>query len=154
MRAGRFRDDERGVASTVSYTLAIGITIVLVAGLVFSMGGLFEDQRERAIDAELRTITEGIATELVATDRAADRVGEGMIATRIDGPALLAGQGYSVSVDDCDDSDQTCIEITTVSASHTVAVNLTTSASGTSSGGTMWIVVTDGELTLAEERPG
>ncbi|RLM51691.1 MULTISPECIES: hypothetical protein [Halorubrum] len=50
----------------------MGITSVLIAGLIITAGGAVETQRERAVEGELTTIGERIATELTALDRVAD----------------------------------------------------------------------------------
>jgi hypothetical protein len=50
----------------------MGITSVLIAGLIITAGGAVETQRERAVAGELATIGERIGTELTALDRVAD----------------------------------------------------------------------------------
>lgn len=152
MIAGRLVNDRRGVSTAVSYTLAIGITVVLVSGLVFTLGGLLDGQNDRATDAELRSVAEGVATEIDKMDRLAARTGsDGTYATRVDGPGLLAGSSYTVSVDEsC--ADGRCLVVDTGTRSHSVPL-ATSSASGSVPGGTIWIVASGESIELTTERP-
>ena len=68
----RLRGDRRGVSVALTHVLTMGITSVLIAGLIITAGGAVETQRERAVEGELTTIGERIGTELTALDRVAD----------------------------------------------------------------------------------
>lgn len=70
-RSSRFRGDRRGVSIALTHVLTMGITSVLIAGLIISAGGAVETQRERAAQGELTTIGERLGTELTALDRVA-----------------------------------------------------------------------------------
>lgn len=149
MPIDRFVADERAVSSTIAYVLAIGVTVVLIGGLLMSMGGLMDSQRDRAVDSELRIVGEGIAVDIVKVDRVGgDDVSRAM---RIDAGTRVAGVPYTIELsDDCPEVDQaTCLHIETAHRGHTVGVSLEHDVEpATVHGGTMWIVVDDGRITL------
>ncbi|ELZ43695.1 hypothetical protein C464_16137 [Halorubrum coriense DSM 10284] len=68
----RLLEDRRGVSVALTHVLTMGITSVLIAGLIITAGGAVETQRERAVQGELTTIGERLGTELTALDRAAE----------------------------------------------------------------------------------
>ncbi|GAB3681141.1 hypothetical protein GCM10028857_04910 [Salinarchaeum chitinilyticum] len=94
--------DERGVSITVTHVMTIGITTILIAGLLLGAGNMLEDQRTNTGDRELRSIGDRVATELVT---AADR-GERTNATfevRSSQPGSSVGGGYRVHLTDSSD---------------------------------------------------
>lgn len=154
----RRNNTDRGVSSTVSYVLAIGITIVLVGGLVFTFGGLLDGNLARTTDSELRVISEGIATELMKVDAVVSRTdGAGTHATLLEAPRTVAGQDYRLSVgpDACSPTavEDACVRVETSDRAHTVPLNLTSDLEGTVDGGDVWIVATNGTIELTMERP-
>lgn len=152
-----FLTDTRGVSSAVSYTLAVAITVVLVGGLVFSMSGLLAGQTDRATETELRTVAEGIATEVSKLDTVIDRAdGDVTLATRIDGPAHLVGDQYTVTVlASCPspyEADR-CLRVSTSDRSAMVPLTSTAVDPGSVTGGTLWLVADNETITLTTERP-
>jgi hypothetical protein len=65
--AGRPRD--RGVSVTLNYVLALGISAILVTGLLIAGGGFVEDTRERVVYSEMTVIGNHIAGNLEQADR-------------------------------------------------------------------------------------
>ena len=94
------RHDERGVSSAVSQVLAIGITAILVTGVLFGASGFINDERERAAERELGVVGERMASELEQLDRVLDggSDGEATVATRH--PRRVAGLAYTVTLTD------------------------------------------------------
>jgi hypothetical protein len=60
---------ERGVSTVVGYTLTLGITTLLISGLLIGAGGFIQDQRERAIRSELEVVGQQIAADIETGDR-------------------------------------------------------------------------------------
>ncbi len=158
MTDGPLRSDDRGVSTTVSYTLAMGITVVLVGGLVFSFGGFMDGNIDQATDSELRVLSEGVATELTKVDTIVERSdGTGTYATLLKLPPGVAGSSYTITVADepCpfEQEFNPCVIVETDSRVQHVPVDLNQNVSGTVDGGELWIVAEAGGIELREERP-
>lgn len=87
----------RAVSTTVGYVLALGLTTVLVTGLLFAAGDVVENQRERAIQTELQVVGQQIAAAVQAGDRAVG-AGDTDFVLRRDLPTEVAGSTYTVAV--------------------------------------------------------
>lgn len=61
--------DDRGVSITLNYILALGISTVLVTGLIVAGGSFVQDQRERVIEGELEIVGQHVASNLETVDR-------------------------------------------------------------------------------------
>jgi len=59
----------RAASITLNYVLVLGISTILVTGLIVAGGTFVEDQRERAIEGELRIIGNHLAGNLEQVDR-------------------------------------------------------------------------------------
>lgn len=150
-------DTDRAVSTTVSYTLAITITIVLVAGLMTAVGGLMEGQTERSVDSELRIIAEGTAVELGDADRLiTSGASDDELVIRIEAPTAAAGQPYTLTLtEDCPETDATnCLVVATSSQSYETPLNLDQPIDPvTRHGGTIWVGSDDGNITFVEDGP-
>ena len=91
------RTDDRGLSSTVSYVLAVGITTLLVTSLVFAMGGFLEDETERATRQQLDALGARLADDAAAADRLSRYGGNATVA--VDAPGQVVGVGYTVGLD-------------------------------------------------------
>lgn len=91
--------DERGAATTLGYALSLGITSLLVTGLLFAGGTFVEDQRDRAVRSELRVVGQQVADSVGSADRltATTREGGSVELTRAL-PSDVAGSGYRLSL--------------------------------------------------------
>ena len=99
MLSHRLRD-ECGAATTLGYALSLGITSLLVTGLLFTGGTFVEDQRERAVRSELRVVGQQVADGIGSADRlATTTVGGGWVALDRDLPDDIVGSGYRLSLD-------------------------------------------------------
>jgi hypothetical protein len=59
----------RGTSVTLNYVLVLGISTVLVTGLIIAGGSFVEDQREAVIEGELRIVGNHLASNLEQVDR-------------------------------------------------------------------------------------
>jgi len=92
---------DRGVSTTVGYVITLGITSLLVTGLLIAGGGFVEDQREQTVRDEMEVIGQQLAADIAAADRLAGAGGSGAT-VRIDRelPDRVTGQTYTVEVQD------------------------------------------------------
>lgn len=155
-------EDERGVSIALSHVLTLGITTILIAGLLFSAGALLDGQSERSAERSLETIGERVASEVASVDRLAREDPEPeTVRLRVDHPSEVSGVTYSIAIHEggaCSgpllEDAEACIVLTAPGARTTVQVPLkigddTTVASQTSTqGGSMTISYQDGEIDL------
>ncbi|QKY19362.1 hypothetical protein B4589_002840 [Halolamina sp. CBA1230] len=71
-RPSAFTDDDRGVSTTLGYTLTLSITAVLIAGLLIAGGTLIENQRAAIVNDELTVSGQQLAGGFEDADRLAD----------------------------------------------------------------------------------
>lgn len=154
MTHARFLADRRGISTTVAFTLATGITVVLVAGLLVSMGAMMEGQERRAVDSELGTIAEGLAVDIEDVARMSDDLqGDESLAMRIEAPTDVAGEPYTITIRTPAGEDPS-LRIETGDRVRTVALpDGAGLEAGSISGGTVWIVADAGGVRLQEDRP-
>lgn len=90
---------DRGMSTTLSYVLTLGIAAVLVTGLITAGGTFVQDRREQVIREELRVIGEHVAGNVERVDRyarASDTLSEARITQAL--PRQATGSRYSVTL--------------------------------------------------------
>jgi hypothetical protein len=145
--------DERGVSTVLGYSLALGITMVLISGLVISMGSLVENQRERTVRSELDVIGQKLAADITAADRLIVAGEDGAISPpvtsiRHDTPETVAGSTYTITLRDSASEPELVLETREPAVSVTVTMATEKSVSASSaSGGSVRVeyVDTDGD---------
>lgn len=165
---------DRAVSITVNYVLVLGITAVLISGLLVGAGGYVQTQRENVVREELSVVAEQLAAGIDDADRlsrANDRyVRDDTRSLRVgvDLPSRVAGESYRITITNVTtDPDQPSrYELRLRSASSDVSVTLTIStieslAGGSVTGGRVVVrldggdlVVTDGDPSPSLDRPG
>jgi PKD repeat protein len=115
----RLARDDRAVATTVNYVLAIALTTVLVSSLVVTAAGYVDDRRERAARAELETVGNALAADVAE----ADRLGrQGVNVTlRADRPELSTASSYTAALTTACPHDA-CLELASTDPRVTVVV--------------------------------
>lgn len=130
--------DDRAVSTVVGYILTLGITAILITGLLTAGGDFVSDQRHGTIRDELQVLGQQLASDLSAADRLARAGGTEVSVTRSLSPEVT-GVAYRVTVEDAVDGPNV-VEITlrtdSPDVSVTVGVYLGTNV-GTSVGGTV-----------------
>ena len=122
----------------LGYVLTLGITAILVSGLLIAGGSFVEEQRDRAIETELTVVGEQLATHLNAADRlnqSAD--GDRTISIKQPFPSSTAGSSYSITLVE---QKQPVLRLETAQSDIAVEVEVTnTTAMGQSNapGGTV-----------------
>ncbi|MFB6073523.1 MAG: hypothetical protein ABEJ89_00765 [Haloarculaceae archaeon] len=92
----RFRGDTRGASIAVSHALSIGITALLVTGLLMGGSTLLEHQRQRVVEQGLEGVGGSIASDLLTLDEYP--VGSLRSDLRVEGsfPSHISGVRYDV----------------------------------------------------------
>lgn len=133
--------NERAVSQALSYTLTLGISTLLVVGLLTAGGNFVETQRNDVVDAELAVIGERLSADVATADRLV-RVGENdtRVSVRSKLPRSVAGQSYTVDV--ATGGGNVSLALTATSLSRTVRTNVANATaidSGAVAGGTLRI---------------
>lgn len=132
---------DRGVSVTVNYVLTLGITTLLITGLLIAVGGLMDDRRESATRGELRVIGERVTSDLMTADRLA-QIGASEVVVRPKVPGQVAGKQYTLMLNATDRQ----IILETSDPDVVVRVpfqNTTAVASSSTEGGNIQIVLAD-----------
>lgn len=146
--------DDRAVSTTLGYVLTLGISMLLITGLVTAAGTYVENQREQVVRSELTVIGEQLSSDLGAVDRLARTWGtDREIVTRYL-PNDVAGKTYTVEVvNPGPPGSGSYLELTTSDPEVTVTVKVdleldTTIAGGSVDGGAVEIVYDGSELVI------
>jgi hypothetical protein len=147
----RFCTDDRGVSTALGYVLNLGVAAILVTTLLLAAGTMVEDQRERAVETELRVVSERIAADLAAADRLARASDGGSVRYVVEAPMRVAGTTYEVRVNQSgNETVQLVADRTDVAVSMDVQVDLHLNASTHDSGDL--VVVYDSHTDTLEVR--
>lgn len=91
---------DRAVATTLGYALSLGITSLLITGLLFGGGTFVEDQRDRAVRSELEVTGQQVAGAIGSADRLVWGLDDGgSVTVRRSLPERTAGSGYRFDVE-------------------------------------------------------
>lgn len=152
MRGRRLRDDSRGVSITVGHVLTIGITTVLVAGLIITAAGALTGQRERAAQSQVETIGQRFAFEVEQVDALATAGNDTNATLTTDHTDWIVNSRYEVTLtnDSAVCPGSSCLSLTVSGVEITEIVGVDVSApieESTATGGEIRIVY-DGRLRL------
>lgn len=145
--------DRRAVSSVLGYVLTLGITAMLVAGLMMAAGGFVDGQRERVVHSELEVVSERFATDLEHADRLAATLDGDDGVARVDSqlPQTVAGLQYEIAVDELEGDDDTYrITVSTTSQSAEVTTSTTVGVEA----GIEETTVRGGDLQIAYDPDG
>ncbi len=162
----RLFSDDRAVSVAITHVLVIGITTILISGLLIGTGTLLESQQDRATFDEKTTIGDRLATELTEVSKAAEREPEDDIIVRTEQPRQLSGGQYQITLYNEDsgecttwDPDQ-CLVLESGQTDDDIEVpvhdpdGIDIDEEARVQGGEIWIYYDseDGELTIRQER--
>ena len=118
---------DRGVSPVVAYVLTLGISSLLIAGLVIAAGGYVETQREATSRSELRVLGQQVSADIAAADRLTRTEGATEVSISRPLPERVVGSQYSVSVrTNSNGPTDPYLELTTVRPDVTVEVGVAT----------------------------
>lgn len=112
--------DSRGVSTVLGYVLTVGISSLLIIGLLVATGGFVDTQRQETIRDEMEVIGQQLAGDLSAADRMAT-VGGKNVTIRREIPSEVTGVTYQVDIQ----SSGTTTDITLSTNNPDVQVSLT-----------------------------
>jgi PKD repeat protein len=118
--------DDRAVSVAVSYVLALGITAILISGLLVASSDYLEDERQRATIQEL----DGLGNRLAAAFADADRLSRSGGGTNltVERPSRIAGSDYRVEIRRgpvcAAPSETDCLHLRTATSNISVTVPL------------------------------
>jgi hypothetical protein len=133
---------DRAVSTTLNYTLTLGISAILIVGLLTVGGNFVESQRNGVVDSELEVIGERLAGDIHTADRLVQADNETTTVTvtsRL--PRRVSGSSYDIEVVTSDGN--ATLELTSDAIDRTVTTrvpNTTAISSTTVRGGTLEIV--------------
>lgn len=89
----------RGVSTTLGYVLALGITALLISGILMAGGNYVDGQRERVVRSELEVLSQRLATDIASADRL-NETAEHDDAVRIETqlPRKVGGLSYEITI--------------------------------------------------------
>lgn len=120
------RHDRRATSTALGYVLSLGITAILVSGLIVAGGGLMESQRDQTARIELEVIGQTVADDLASAARLAD-CASCELQLRIDVPSRVAGESYLIEVVEVDPPNYYRLALTTGRSNVAVTVSVRTS---------------------------
>ncbi|MFC7136779.1 hypothetical protein ACFQRB_10330 [Halobaculum litoreum] len=127
--------------------LTLGITALLISGLLVAAGGTVDSQREATTREGLEVVGQQLAGRLVAADRLV-AAGADEVVVRGSYPDTIAGTTYTVEVVP---GDPATIALSTTSVDVRVSVSAATAtpvAAASVSGGDLEIVYTGADLEV------
>ncbi|MCU4971786.1 hypothetical protein OB955_03415 [Halobacteria archaeon AArc-m2/3/4] len=124
---GRLHTDDRAVSVAITHVLTIGITAILISGLMIGAGSMLDSEKERGAQTSLETTGERLSGEISSVDRLAN--GEpGNVNLSVNHPRQVSGSTYTIEFDedgDCDpllDETDLCLTLTAHSEDANVQV--------------------------------
>lgn len=97
MTRSRPHGSDRGVSTAVGYSLTLGISSLLIVGLLVTAGGFVDDRRGTTVRQELSVVGQQIAADLNGADRLV-RAGGDEVTVRSSLPVEVTGVRYRVEV--------------------------------------------------------
>jgi hypothetical protein len=133
--------DDRAVSPALNYTIILGITAILVVGLLTAGGNFVESQRNSVVDSELDVIGERLAADIATADRLV-RAGDASPTVNLTAqlPDAVSGQPYTITL--LTSNGTTSVELTSPSLDRRITAhvaNTTAVAPASVTGGTVEI---------------
>jgi len=152
----QFLTDQRGVSVALTHVLTMGITAVLITGLIIAASGVIDTQRERAVQGELTTIGERLAAELTALDRVANSTNSTMTIETAH-PKMVVNSRYQVRLISDSSVCQTgsCITLNAQGAEASVVISIDENINvinSTVSGGEIQLIHDGTEVQIKGEQ--
>lgn len=140
---------DRAVSTVLSFVLTLGISSLLIVGLLVSTGGFVDDQRQGTVRDELNVIGQQIAADIASADRLVQNGGTDVTISR-PFPNEVTGVSYRIRI--TASGSVATIKLSTSQPSVTVQASVrtqTTVDGGTTlSGGDVQIVYTGSQLEV------
>ena len=116
---------ERAVSPVVGYVLTLGISTLLVSGLLIAATGFVDTQREQTTESELQVIGQQVSADIAAADRLHRTDGATDVVIRRELPDSVVGSQYTVFVrSDNEGPTDAYLRLTTARPNVTVEVGV------------------------------
>jgi hypothetical protein len=117
--------DDRAVSPVFSYVLTLGITTILIVGLLVAATGYVDDQRRQTTENQLQVIGQQLSADIAAADRLARTDGAEDVAIRRDLPDRIVGSSYTITVkNDSNGPTEYYLELSTARPDVTVTIGI------------------------------
>ena len=93
-----FRSDDRAASIALNHALTLGITAILISGLLISAGQIVTRQEEHVSEEGLTDVNEVLITELQQVDRLAATGSPSLVRSSVALPPRIGGTGYNVKL--------------------------------------------------------
>lgn len=154
---------DRGLTPTVTHVLTLGITAILLAGLMMAGSAMLETETDRSAEGSLETVGERVATEITQVDRLAEYESD-TVTMRVSHPRTVANSGYTITLvneSDCADAplldgSTDCVRLEGQDSDTVVytpvAGNVTLEEGSSARGGTFEIRYESGTVSIRGDR--
>ena len=116
---------DRAVSPVFSYVLTLGITTILIVGLLVAATGYVDDQRRQTTENQLQVIGQQLSADISAADRLARTNGAEDVAIRRDLPDRIVGSSYTITVkNDSNGPTEYYLELSTARPDVTVTIGI------------------------------
>ena len=116
---------ERAISPVFGYVLTLGISTLLVSGLLIAATGFVDTQRELTTESELQVVGQQVSADIAAADRLHRTDGATDVVIERDLPESVVGSQYTVFVrSDGNGPTDTYLRLTTVRPNVTVEVGV------------------------------
>jgi len=92
------RTDNRAVSIAITHALTLGITAVLITGLLLGAGGLLEDQETQAARGSLSEIGSDTVSHINSLDNLNATGEQVTVSVRPDYPDRIVGEEYTINI--------------------------------------------------------
>ena len=117
--------DSRAISPVFGYALTLGISTLLIAGLLIAAGGFVDTQRQNAAESELSVVGNQLAADVAAADRLSRTDGTVDVEISRSLPNRIVGSSYTIHVrDDSDGPTEPYLELTATQPEVSVTVGL------------------------------
>ena len=117
---------ERAISPVFGYVLTLGISTLLMSGLLIAATGFVDTQRERTTESELQVIGQQVSADIAAADRLHRTDGATDVVIRRELPDSVVGSQYTVFVrSDNDGPTDVYLRLRTVRPEVTAEVGVT-----------------------------
>jgi len=124
----RYQPDTRGMSTPLSHVLSVGITTILLVGLVSGAAGFLDSQSERTARQEMDTIANRLASELDQADTLG-RQGDN-VTLNTTHKQTIAGSTYTAQLADASGdctatSTSVCLKVAATEYEYKATINVT-----------------------------
>lgn len=141
--------DDRAVSSALGYVLSLGVTVILITGLLLAGGNFVDGERTSITRTELDVVGQRLASQLSSADRAAMTAGtDGRLEIEARLPDRVAGTEYEIEIGTPPGSGKTTLALSTRAPDVSVAVTVRTTTpirNATVNGGSVRIAYVDSD---------